>query len=206
MTENIILSGNTNLRQRSETSADLAPLSRLPMENVPGNTTTKKSESLTLRVSDEVRVAAAMYDASKKRKTGSVFSLEIKLSSNGTLGLGVKALKNNMLVISMLKRLNGQLGSGEAAGARLGDIVVGVNFKSCRDGVRTLLTVLNTAADCKEEYVSLQCWRCHQLCSDPIPGSLFSRCDDVLVQGYNLFRTKVFSDWERWNFVEIMLR
>jgi hypothetical protein len=203
----MLLNGNysSNLRQRSGTSADLAPLSRLPVENIPGNSQ-KKSESLTLRVSDEVRVAAAMYDASKKRKTGSVFSLEIKLSLTGTLGLGVKALKNNMLVISMLKRVNGHLGSGEAAGVRLGDIVVGVNFKSCRDGVRTLLTVLNTACDKKEEYVSLQCWRCHQLCSDPIPGSLFSRCDDVLVQGYNLFRTKVFSDWERWNFVEIMLR
>ena len=52
----------------------------------------------------------------------------------------------------------------------------------------------------------MQCWRCHQLCSDSIPGSLFPRCDDILVQGYTLYRSKVFSDWERWNFIEIMLR
>lgn len=197
-----------NLRQRSETlteNIDLAPLSKIPPENIPGNQQ-KKSESLSLRVSDEARVASAMYDASKKRKTGSIYSLDIALSPKGTLGLGVKALKNNILVISMLKRVGGNLGPGEAAGVRLGDIVVGVNFKPCRDGVRSLLSVLNHAEDSSERIVSLQCWRCHQLCSDPIPGSLFPRCDDVLVQGYTLFRTKVFSDWERWNFVDIMLR
>lgn len=180
-------------------------MSRLPDDKKPGSLP-KKSESLTLRVSDETRVASAIYEASKKRKTGSIYSLSIQLSSNGTLGLGVKALKNNILVISMLKRVNGILGPGEAAGVRLGDIVVGVNFKPCRDGVRSLLSALNHAADNNETIVQLQCWRCHQLCSDSIPGSLFPRCDDILVQGYTLYRTKVFSDWERWNFIEIMLR
>jgi hypothetical protein len=106
----------------------------------------------------------------------------------------------------MLKRVNGKCGPGESAGVALGDIVVGVNFRPCRDGVRSLLNVLNSASDSKERTVSLQCWRCHQLCLQPLPGSKFPRYDDVLVQGYTLFRTKVLSDWERWNFVDIMLR
>ena len=50
------------------------------------------------------------------------------------------------------------------------------------------------------------CMYSHQLCSDSIPGHLFPRADDVLVQAYSLVRTKVFNDWERWNFVEIILR
>ena len=50
------------------------------------------------------------------------------------------------------------------------------------------------------------CIYSHQLCSDSIPGHLFPRADDVLVQAYSLVRTKVFNDWERWNFVEIILR
>ena len=37
------------------------------------------TENLTLRVSDEVRVTAALVDSSKKRKTGSVFSVEVRL-------------------------------------------------------------------------------------------------------------------------------
>lgn len=80
----------------------------------------KKTESLILRASDEGRVASAMNDASKKRKTGSIFSLTVELSSLGTLGLGVKVLRNNILAVSMLKRVNGILGPGEVAGARLG--------------------------------------------------------------------------------------
>lgn len=79
-----------------------------------------KTESLTLRSSDEHRVAAAINEASKMKKTGSLFSIIIELSSVGTLGLGVKVLKNNVLAVSMLKRVNGALGPGEMAGARLG--------------------------------------------------------------------------------------
>lgn len=198
-------------RPRCETMTDhntidsTPPLSRIPQENIPGQTQ-RKNESLSLRISDEERVGSAIYEASKKKKTGSIYSLEIELPPEGTLGLGVKALKNNMLVISMLKRINGKRGPGESAGVALGDIVFGVNFRPCRDGVRSLLNVLNSAADSQEQTVSLQCWRCHQLCLQPLPGSKFPRYDDVLVQGYTLYRSKVFSDWERWNFVDIMLR
>ena len=35
-------------------------------------------------------------------------------------GLGVKILKNNILVVSMLKRVEGCFGPGETAGLRLG--------------------------------------------------------------------------------------
>lgn len=121
-TNNNTNNNNTLNRRRSETNTDdinYEPMSRLPDDKKPGSIP-KKSESLTLRVSDETRVASAIYEASKKRKTGSIYSLSIQLSSNGTLGLGVKALKNNILVISMLKRVGGQLGPGEAAGVRLG--------------------------------------------------------------------------------------
>ena len=140
----------------------------------------------------------------------------------------MKILKNNILVISMLKRHNGVVGPGESAGLRLGDIIFGSNFRPCVEGVRSLLhgvkyslRIAQKTLDMKgnnsnkigeiEEtplripVITLQCWRCHQLCSDPVPGRLFPRADDIFVQGYSLFRSRVLSEWERWNFNEILL-
>ena len=165
-----------------------------------------RTESLTIRQNDESRIVAAMTSASKKQSTGSVFSVKVDLGTSGALGIGVKDLSGNLLAVSMLKRANGQPGAGEAAGVRLGDVIFGVNFIAVRDGSRTLLSVLKRENERRRRSVHLQCWRCHQLCSDPIPGAMFPKADDVIVQGYSLFRTNVFSDWERWNFIEILLR
>jgi hypothetical protein len=87
----------------------------------------------------------------------------------------------------------------------LGDIVIGINFKPCKEGAKTLLQTLNKEISNGASDISLQCWRCHQLCSDDIPGYIFPRADDVFVQGYSLFRAKVFINWERWNYIEIIL-
>ena len=165
-----------------------------------------KSESLTLKVSDESRIVNSIADAAKKKKTGSLYSVAINFSLWGTIGLGVKNLSNNFLVVSMLKRQNGQLGPGEAAGVRLGDIVIGVDFIPCRDGAKTLLRRVREKNQTPHKEIHLQCWRCHQLCTDRIPGSKFPRADDVFVQGHSLYRTKVFNEWERWNFIEILLK
>lgn len=165
-----------------------------------------KSESLTLKVSDESRIVNSITDAAKKKKTGSLYSVAINFSLWGTIGLGVKNLSNNFLVVSMLKRQNGQLGPGEAAGVRLGDIVIGVDFIPCRDGAKTLLRRVREKNQMPHKEIHLQCWRCHQLCTDRIPGAKFPRADDVFVQGHSLYRTKVFNEWERWNFIEILLK
>jgi hypothetical protein len=214
---------NSEAVRREKVDDEFDPLSQPLEENSESNSL--KTENLTLRSTDESRVAAAISDACKKRKTGSIFSVVVELTDAGTLGLGVKILKNNILAISMLKRIYGALGPGELAGVRLGmsrhvyftgvidsdgcdaigDIVVGVNFKPCREGVKSLLVEVKAEYQRGAREVQLQCWRCHQLCADPVPGSLFPRTDDVFVKGYSLFRSRVFSDWERWNFVEIML-
>jgi hypothetical protein len=165
-----------------------------------------RTESLTIRQADESRIVTAMATASKKQTTGAVFSVKVDLGPTGALGIGVKDLSGNMLAVSMLKRANGEPGAGESAGVRLGDVIFGVNFIAVREGSRTLLSVLKRENERRRKSVHLQCWRCHQLCSDPIPGAVFSRADDVIVQAYALFRNNVFSDWERWNFVEILLR
>ena len=49
-------------------------------EELKGENSLSVTEHLTLRVNDESRVAAALVDSSKKRKTGSVFSVEVDLS------------------------------------------------------------------------------------------------------------------------------
>jgi len=194
---------NSEPVQRVKVSQDSDPLAQRVDDDIDS---LPKSVNATLRSSDEARVASAMYEASKKRKTGSIYSVKVQMSETGTIGIGVKVLKNNIMAVSLLKREGGLPGTGEAAGIRLGDIVVGVNFRPCRDGVRTLLAVVREESSKGARTVQLQCWRCHQLCTDAVPGSLFPRADDVFVQGYTLFRSKVFNDWERWNFVEIMLR
>ena len=83
--------------------------------------------------------------------------------------------------------------------------MVGVNFKPCREGARSLMTEIKAMYQAGERSVQLQCWRCHQLCTDPVPGSLFPRADDVFVRGMASLRSRCCMDWEGGNFVEIML-
>ena len=141
-------------------------------------------------------------------------------------------MNSEILAVSMLKRENGETGAGEEAGLRLGDIIFGVNFIPTREGSRTLIKILRRETKekdnetesnlkyynfyhninlhyCKDtkkkKILYIQAWRCHQLCSENIPGHHFPRCDDILVQAYSLVRTSVFTEWEKWNFIEIML-
>lgn len=164
-----------------------------------------KIQSLTIRVSDEARIVTSVRDASKKLTSGGIFSVKVDISSSGALGIGVKDLVDNILTVSMLKRSGGVPGAGEAAGIRLGDIVFGINFMPMRDGSRTLLQMLKRENSKKRKYLHLQCWRCHQLCSDSLPGTRFTQADEMFIHSYSLFRTRVFSEWERWNFIEILL-
>lgn len=91
-------------------------------------------------------------------------------------------------------------------GLRLGDIIFGINFIPVREGSKTLITIVKLETEKKKKFIHIQGWRCQQLCSDPIPGYLFPRANDMFVHSYSLFRAKVFSEWERWNFTEILLR
>lgn len=90
-------------------------------------------------------------------------------------------------------------------GIRLGDVIFGINFIPTREGSKTLITVIKLETEKHKKFLHIQGWRCHQLCSDPIPGYLFPRADDMFVRGYDLAMSKVFNDWERWNFIEIIL-
>ena len=65
-------------------------------------------ESLTIRAEDESRIVSAMSDASKKKTSGSFYSVAIQLLPSGKMGIGVKDLANDILAISMLKRPNGK--------------------------------------------------------------------------------------------------
>ena len=117
----------------------------------------------------------------------------------------MKDLSQQVLAVSLLKRENDQLGPGEKAGVRLGDIIFGINFIPTRHLSKTLIKVIKREQSRGRKYMYLQGWRCHQLCSDPIPGKQFPKADDVIVQAYSLVKSGCFSDWERWNFIEILL-
>ena len=152
-----------------------------------------------------------MYKASNKLFTGTIFSVRINLNSDSLLSVGVKELQLKMLTVIMLKRkgkgdTNGSpnaydIGAAEAAGLRLGDVIFGVNFAPAREGATTLQKALMK----NNKFLHLQCWRCHQLCPTPAPGLYFPRMDDVVVKSFQLYRDGIFSDWERWNFVDILL-
>eukprot|EP01038_Epipyxis_sp_PR26KG_P007258 gene7258-9895_t len=162
-------------------------------------------ENLTIRTEDEIRIVSAMNKAVKKQTTGSLYSVKVDIGRTGTLGIGVKDLSENILAVSMLKRENGRPGAGEEAGIRLGDIIFGINFIPTREGSRTLIAMIKRETERGKSFIHVQGWRCHQLCSDSMPGYLFPKADDVIVQAFALYHNKVFSDWERWNFVEILL-
>lgn len=95
--------------------------------------------------------------------------------------------------------------SYRGTGIRLGDVIFGVNFIPTREGSKTLISIIKKESQRGKSHVHIQGWRCHQLCSDAIPGYHFPRADEILVQAYSLVQSKVFSDWERWNFIEILL-
>lgn len=80
-----------------------------------------------------------------------------------------------------------------------------MNFIPIREGSKTLISILRMETEKKKKFIHVQAWRCHQLCSDEIPGYQFPRANEMFVHSYALLRTKVFTDWERWNFVEILL-
>ena len=151
-----------------------------------------------------------MADASKKKTSGSFYSVPVALLASGKMGIGVKDLSHHILAVSMLKRSNGEPGPAEVAGLRLGDIIISVNFVPCRDGSKTLLHLVKQTVDSGSKIVTLQCWRCHQLCAEPLSASsmkeFIGKASDIIVQAYFLKRTNVFSVWEMWNFVEILLR
>jgi len=162
-------------------------------------------ENLAIKKADEIRIVASLYNAARKQTTGSIYSVIVDISETGTLSIGVKDLKENVLAVSMLKRLDTRPGPGEAAGIRLGDIIFGINFIPTRNGSQTLIEVLKSEVKRGKKHIHIQGWRCMQLCSDEISGFRFTRADEVIVQAYALFRSKVFSNWERWNFIEILL-
>ncbi len=165
-----------------------------------------KIESLMIRAEDESRILAAINTAIKKQTSGIVFSVKVDISRTGSLGIGVKDLgEKSVLTVSMLKRNNGTPGSGELAGIRLGDVIFGVNFNPTRDGSKTLVNIIKRETSKGKKAIHVQCWRSHLLCSDQAQGHLFPRANDVFLQAHSLFKTKVFSEWERWNFIEILL-
>jgi hypothetical protein len=90
-----------------------------------------KQENLTIRQTDEIRIVSAVTHASTQKlghnSLGSIFSVKVDLSQtdNHTLSIGIKDLPNNLLCVSMLKRVNGRKGPGELAGVQLGDIIFG---------------------------------------------------------------------------------
>ena len=132
-----------------------------------------KSFDLCLKFNEET-ATEAMYKASNKLFTGTIFSVRINLNSDSLLSVGVKELQLKMLTVIMLKRkgkgdTNGSpnaydIGAAEAAGLRLGDVIFGVNFAPAREGATTLQKALMK----NNKFLHLQCWRCHQLCP-PLP-------------------------------------
>lgn len=163
------------------------------------------AEYLTLKPSDEVKILDAINKAAKKQCQGAVFTLKVTFDSSKTLKAGVKDIGSNILVVSMLKRVDGKVGPAEARGLRLGDVVFGANFSALREGCKSMMNALNRQLLKNRKSIHLQCWRCVQLCADPIPGVTFPRMNDILVRSYFLLKSHIFDDWERWNFLEIQL-
>ena len=120
-----------------------------------------KTESLTIRLSDELRIVNAMNDAAKCKTSGTIFSVRVDLSKATSLCIGVKDLPDKLLAVSMLKRINGVIGPVETAGMRLGDIIFGINFQPCRDGSKTLLQTVKNEMDKKRKTIHMQVCNCN---------------------------------------------
>ena len=88
---------------------------------------------------------------------------------------------------------------------RIGDVILGVNFQACRDGSKSLLKTVKQLNKEDISMLSLQIWRCQSICTDMLPGMIFPKVDDMVIQSFTLFRSKMLSDWERSNFLQNIL-
>jgi hypothetical protein len=163
-------------------------------------------ETISITAVDELRVIECLNKAAKKQAHGAIFTVKINFDESNALKLGVKVLTGNVLIVSMLKRHHGEKGPAEITGLRLGDIIFGANFNPLRDGSKSLLSQITRDLEQKKRSIHLQCWRCFQLCQEPAPGAVFPRIDELVVKAHFLCQTKVFNEWERWNFIGIHLR
>jgi len=170
-----------------------------------------KSHSLRLCAAEEARIIKAVFDASRGREVGNVFSVCIPVNDkeNQGLGVGVKVISGRMLAISVLLRPGGTPGAAENAGLQLGDLVFGANFKACRDGPETLTDELISSRN-GSGVLHLQCLRCASLCSVPCPGTSLSVANSVVAKAYTLTRStkgsSIFSEEEMWNFIDVIVK
>lgn len=192
-------------RQRVAFAEDGRRDSQTVKEQQRSSPVRSRKANLTIRQEDEARIINGLQKAAKKQATGSIYSVIVDISKTGTLDIGVKDLPENLLAVSLLKRENDRPGAAEEAGVRLGDVIFGINFIPAREGSKTLITIIRLETEKKKRHLHIQAWRCHQLCSDPLPGYLFPRADDMFVRSYDLFRSRVFNEWERWNFIEMLV-
>ena len=126
------------------------------VSNSSGSPTKLKYESLTIRLSDEIRIVQSMTDAAKKKTSGVIFTVKVNINGAKSLGIGVKDLQDKIVAVSMLKRVNSAPGSVEVAGIRLGDIVFGINFQPLREGSRSLLQSVKREMDRKRSTLHFQ--------------------------------------------------
>jgi hypothetical protein len=186
------------------------------------------NNSLTLCASEEARVIQKMNDAGKGKAI--VFNLSVQLRLNEApkddddsdnksggshetgvgLGIGVRLILDKILIVSMLYRHGHEKGVGETAGLRLGDVIFGANFQACRD-TKSVYTEMLAASETKSRNLTLQCWRCLDLCADELPSHncIISSANSSVIKAYDLLRnvkgSAVFSRTEMWNFVQIIL-
>lgn len=170
----------------------------------PSSTKNKKL-NLSIRSDDETRIVNSLNSAAKKITSGSIFSIVVNISINNTLDIGVKDLQNDLVTVYRLKRTYDLPGAGESAGIRLGDIIFGINFIPLRNGSKTLMEILTNEIKKKKKFIHIQAWRCHQLCSDPIPGYQFYKLNDMFLQSYSLYKNKILNNNSRWNLIQILL-
>jgi hypothetical protein len=119
----------------------------------------KKKANLIIRPEEETRVVLALQKAAKKQATGSIFSVIVDISKNGTLDIGVKDLPENLLVVSLLKRGNSLPGAAEEAGSAYSKLDIFVSLM-----ILCIFVCMRIFSVCVSFVRRNSTWRCYFWC------------------------------------------
>eukprot|EP01041_Mallomonas_annulata_P006963 gene6963-14140_t len=155
-------------------------------------------ENIHIRNSDEIIILNCLLEASKRKTTGQLYSVCVDINSNGSIGLGVKFIQENILIIRMLQKYAGKDGPALLAGIQLGDIILGINFHNCLEIDAGPSDTLRRLFLEGHKYVHIQLWRCTSYCTKKIPQTSTmniqdSFLDTMIIHSNLLYRNKIIN-------------
>ena len=120
------------------------------------------------------------------------------------LGIGLRELAGGVIVVHTFTRVNDSIGAAEAAGLRLGDILLGANSLPFPGGLERVVDLLKAAQE-REEVLKLQVSRDLAITPEKPSQPIFVYVSELLSKTAAYYRARVLDQAERYKLVGMIL-